>query len=49
MIDENNHYIPDEPELKHLGGNSVGGNINTWYPELWAWMVKRLDIETITN
>lgn len=47
MIDRDGHYIPDEPEYAHLGGNCVGGNPATFYPELWAWMVKRMNIESV--
>ena len=43
------HYIPSEPELKHLGGNTIGGNPQTFYPQLWAWMVKTLNIKTVLD
>ena len=47
MIDRDGHFIHDEPEYAHLAGNTAGGNPNTWYPELWAWMVRCLDIESV--
>ena len=47
MIDKDGHFIPDDPTQSHLGGNCAGGNPATFYPELWAWMVKRLTIESV--
>lgn len=43
------HYIPERPEEKHLGGNTMGGNYQTFYPRLWAWLVKRLEIKTVLD
>lgn len=45
MIDKDGHYV--DPAYPHLGGNTAGGNPNTFYPDLWAWMVKRLDIKSV--
>ncbi len=47
MIDKDNHYIPAEPELAHVGGNTAGGNPQTFYPDLWRWMVDTLNIKTV--
>ncbi len=49
MIDKDNHYIPDEPEIAHLGGNTVGGNPQTFYPDLWRWMIAKLSINTVLD
>lgn len=49
MIDKDNHYIPDEPELRHVGGNTAGGNPQTFYPHLWAWLVWKLNIKTVVD
>ena len=43
------HYIPEEPELKHVGGHWMGGNPQTFYPELWAYLVKTLGIKTVLD
>ena len=43
------HYIPETEAEKHLGGNTIGGNPQTFYPELWAWMVKRLEVKSVLD
>ena len=43
------HYVPDEPELQHLGGNTIGGNPQTTYCQLWAWLVKSLDVHSVLD
>ena len=43
------HFVPTEPELKHLGGNTIGGNAQTFYPELWFWMIQTLGIKTVLD
>ena len=49
MIDKDNHYIPDAPELAHVGGNTVGGNPQTFYSELWAWLREVLPARTVLD
>lgn len=49
MIDENKHYIPDDPRYAHLGGNTAGGNPRTFYPLLWNWMVSVLGIQSVLD
>lgn len=44
-IDKDNHFV--DPSLPHLGGNTAGGNPATFFPELWKWMVARLEIESV--
>lgn len=43
------HYIPTEQDLKHLGGNTIGGNQSTFYPKLWEWMIKTLNIHSVLD
>ncbi len=43
------HYIPEEPELKHVGGNWSGGNPQTLYPDLWAWLKQELKLSTVID
>ena len=43
------HYVPTEPELKHLGGNTIGGNAQTYYPELWFLLVQTFAIKTVLD
>ena len=43
------HYIPTEPELSHVGGNWIGGNPMTYYPQLWEWMVKWLAVRSVLD
>jgi hypothetical protein len=35
----------------HLGGNIVGptGDPNTYYPELWKWLVSRYDVKSVLD
>ena len=47
MIDENRHYIPDEPELAHVGGNTIGGNPQTFYYHLWSWLFHHLNLKSV--
>ena len=43
------HYIPQEKDFKHLGGNTIGGNSQTFYPELWGWMISKLQIKSVLD
>jgi SAM-dependent methyltransferase len=49
MIDKDNHWIPDDPAEAHLGGNTVGGNPQTYYPQLWQWMIYKLPVKTMLD
>lgn len=42
-------YVPDDPALAHVGGNQIGGNAQTFYPELWAWLVKEYGVKTVLD
>lgn len=33
----------------HLGGYIPGGDENTWFPELWEWIVKKLDVRSVLD
>jgi SAM-dependent methyltransferase len=41
-------YVMD-PERPHLGGNIRGGDRDTFYPELWAWLVDRFQVRTVLD
>jgi len=45
----NPQVIPTEPELAHLGGYVPGGDEATWYPDLWRYLVKKLDVHTVVD
>jgi SAM-dependent methyltransferase len=45
----NAQVIPTEPELAHLGGYVPGGDDATWYPDLWRYLVKKLDIKSVLD
>lgn len=34
---------------EHLGGFVPGGDPNTFYPQLWQWLVKKLKIRTMVD
>lgn len=40
--------VVDERE-KHLGGNIVGGDSETFYPDLWKWLVCRFTVKSILD
>lgn len=35
--------------LHHLGGFHVGGDPDTYYPNLWEWLIEALAIETVLD
>ena len=41
--------IPTEPELAHLGGYVPGGDEATVYPDLWKYLVKKLDVRSVLD
>ncbi len=34
---------------EHLGGYTIGGNIATFYPRLWSWIVKNLEVKSVLD
>lgn len=38
-----------ELDAGHLGGFIPGGDEATWYPALWQWLVRELEIETVLD
>lgn len=36
-------------EPYHLGGYVAGGDSNTWYPELWDWMINKLVVTSVID
>jgi len=34
---------------KHLGGYVPGGDVWTWFPNLWAWFVKEFNIQSVLD
>lgn len=44
----------DNPSLKrgetliwgHLGGTATGGDPNSWYPDLWTWLIEKFDLRS---
>jgi SAM-dependent methyltransferase len=45
--EENNMVARISESKPHLGGNVIGGDRNTFYVELWAWLVKRYNINSV--
>lgn len=41
-------YVIDKDQ-PHLGGNEPGGDPHSFFPELWAWMVKKLDVKRVLD
>lgn len=41
--------VPPDPAQQHLGGYVVGGDDATWYPDLWKWLVKELEIKSVLD
>lgn len=33
----------------HLGGTSDKGDGNTWYPELWDWLIKEFEVKSVLD
>ncbi len=33
----------------HLGGTAKGGDPETWFPELWTWLIKEFDVKTVLD
>lgn len=46
---EGQQVVPEDPNLKHLGGYVSGGDNATWYPELWKWLRDNLKIESVLD
>lgn len=43
----NSFYTEDS--APHLGGYIIGGDDATYYPELWDWFIKRLDVTSVLD
>jgi hypothetical protein len=44
------NFTPYVDESKpHLGGYLPGGDEATWYPELWEWVVRTMEIKTVLD
>lgn len=39
----------DRPPDAHLGGNIPGGDPQTFYPELWAWLVEHFSVASVLD
>ncbi len=43
------HRYSDDPKYAHLGTNTIGGNPDTFYPELWKWIVDRFMVNHVLD
>jgi SAM-dependent methyltransferase len=43
-----NKYVVDEA-APHLGGNLIFGDVNTWAPLAWEYILENFDIESMTD
>jgi SAM-dependent methyltransferase len=41
-------YVTD-PARPHLGGNAAGGDPRTFYPALWAWLVRTYKVRSVLD
>jgi len=41
--------MKDTKSKNHLGGYRVGGDPDTWYPELWSWLVREKGVDTVLD